>query len=95
MLGVQFRRSNFLQRDQTLNLQVSASHQKFDAYKAQDRRCSPANIERQSNFIWQKKWTWSYGGELLATDERGVFNSAGIKDTRTFLIAALPLSARL
>ena len=52
-----------------------------------------ANIERQSNFIWQKKWTWSYGIQFLATDERGVFSSAGIKDTKTFFIAALPLSA--
>ena len=37
-------------------------------------------------------WTWSYGATVLATDERGVFNSSGRKDTRTFLIAALPLS---
>src|SRR5205807_2096280 len=92
LLGVQVRRSNFLQRDQTLNLQASASHEKFDAYEARTIDLA-GNIERQSNFIWQKKWTWSYGGELLATDERGVFSSAGIKDTRTFLIAALPLSA--
>ena len=34
LLGVQFRRSNFMRRDQTLNLQASASHQKFDAYEA-------------------------------------------------------------
>ena len=92
LLGVQFRRSNFLQRDQTLNLQISASHQKFAAYTAKTVDIA-ANIERQSNFIWQKKWTWSYGVESLATDERGVFSSAGIKDTKTFLIAALPLSA--
>jgi len=92
LLGVQVRRSNFLQRDQTLNLQLSASHQKFDAYTAKTVLLG-ANIERQSNFIWQKKWTWSYGGEWLATDERGVFSSAGVKDTRTFLIAAAPLSA--
>jgi translocation and assembly module TamA len=91
LFGVQLRRSNFLQRDQTLSLQASASHQKFDAYEARTVDLA-ANIERQSNFIWQKKWTWSYGGEWLATDERGVFNSAGIKDTKTFLIAALPLS---
>jgi translocation and assembly module TamA len=91
LLGVQFRRSNFLQRDQTLNLQASASHQKFDAYEARTVDLA-ANIERLSNFIWQKKWTWSYGGEWLATDERGVFSSAGIKDTKAFLIAALPLS---
>jgi len=91
LLGVQFRRSNFLRRDQTLNVQLSASHQEFDAYKANTVLLA-ANIERQSNFIWQKKWTWSYGGEWLATDERGAFSSAGLKDTRTFLIAAAPLS---
>jgi translocation and assembly module TamA len=91
LLGVQFRRSNFLQRDQTLNIQLSASHQKFAAYKAKTIYLA-ANVERQSNFIWHKKWTWSYGGEWLATDERGVFSSAGVKDTKTFLIAAAPLA---
>jgi translocation and assembly module TamA len=91
LAGVQFRRSNFLQRDQTLNLQASASHRKFDAYEARTVQLA-GNIERQSNFIWQKKWTWTVGPELLATDERGVFDTSGIKDTKTFLIAALPAS---
>ena len=91
LAAVQFRRSNFLQRDQVLNLQASASHQKFDAYEARTIQLA-GNIERQSNFIWQKTWTWSVGPEILATDERGVFSAAGLKDTRTFLIAALPAS---
>jgi translocation and assembly module TamA len=91
LLGAQLRFSNFLQRDQTLNLQASASHQTYAAYKAKTIYFA-ANVERQSNFIWQKKWTWSYGGEWLATDERGVFSSVGVKDTRTFLIAAAPIS---
>jgi translocation and assembly module TamA len=91
LLGVQFRRSNFMRRDQTLNLQASASHQKFDAYEAKTILLA-GNIERQSNFIWQKKWTWIYGAELLATDERGVFSADSVKSTRTFLIAAAPLS---
>jgi translocation and assembly module TamA len=91
LAAVQFRRNNFLQRDQVLNLQASAGHQKFDAYEARTIQLS-GNIERQSNFIWHKKWTWTYGAELLATDEHGVYSSAGLKDTRTFLIAALPLS---
>ncbi len=91
LAGVELRRSNFLQRDQTLNLQFTGSHQKFDAYEAKTLLLG-GNIERQSNFIWQKKWTWSYGAQLLATDERGVFSPAGIKDTRTFFIAALPLT---
>src|SRR5262249_26888634 len=34
LAAVQFRRSNFLRRDQVLNLQASASHQKFSAYEA-------------------------------------------------------------
>ena len=91
LAAVQFRRSNFLERDQVLNIQISAGHQKFDAYEARTVLLS-ADLERQSNFIWQKKWTWTYGPELLATDERGVFNLSGIKDTRTFFIAALPAS---
>jgi translocation and assembly module TamA len=90
LLGAQFRRSNFLQRDQTLNVQLSVAHQVFAAYTAKTVDLA-ANIERLSNFIWQKKWTWSYGGEWLATNERGVFSGAGVKDTRGFLIAALPL----
>jgi translocation and assembly module TamA len=91
LAAVQFRRSNFLRRDQLLNLAASAGHQKFDAYEA--RTISLAgDIERQSNFIWQKVWTWSYGAEILGTDERGAFDRSGIKRTRRFFIAALPLS---
>ena len=89
LAAVQFRRSNFLQRDQVLNIQASAAHQKFAAYEAKTIQVG-GNIERQSNIIWQKKWTWTLGAELLATDERGVFSTPGVKDTRTFLIAALP-----
>jgi translocation and assembly module TamA len=91
LAAVQLRRSNFLMRDQVLNLQVLGSHQKFDAYEAKTIQLA-GNIERQSNFIWQKKWTWTAGGEVLGTIERGVFSSAGLKDTRKFLIAALPAS---
>jgi translocation and assembly module TamA len=91
LLGAQLRRSNFGMRDQTLNVQFSASHQKFAAYTAKTVDLA-ASLERQSNFIWQKKWTWSYGGEWLATRERGVFSDTLVKDTRTFVIAAVPLS---
>jgi translocation and assembly module TamA len=91
LAAVQFRRNNFLQRDQVFNLQASASHQKFDAYEARTLQLA-GDIERQSNFIWQKKWTWIYGGEVLGTIERGVFDTSGIKDTHKFLIAALPVS---
>src|SRR3954452_14678732 len=91
LAAVQFRRSNFLQRDQVLNLLASAGHQKVDAYEAKTVQRS-GNIERQSNFIWHKKWTWSYGAQILGTDELGAFDRTGIKQTRKFLIGALPLS---
>jgi translocation and assembly module TamA len=91
LAAIQFRRSNFMRRDQVLNLQALASHQNFDAYEARTVQLA-GNIERQSNFIWQKTWTWTAGGEVLGTIERGVFSSAGLKDTRKFLIAALPAS---
>jgi translocation and assembly module TamA len=91
LAGIEFRRSNFLQRDQTFDAQFTASHQKFDAYEAKTILLA-GHIERLSNFIWQKQWTWSYGAQLLATDEHGVFSPAGTKDTRTFFIAAVPLT---
>ncbi|HEY8433679.1 MAG TPA: BamA/TamA family outer membrane protein [Sphingomicrobium sp.] len=91
LAGIEFRRSNFRKRDQTLDLQFTASHQKFDAFEAKTILLD-GHIERLSNFIWQKQWTWTYGAQVLATDENGVFSPDGIKDTRTFFIAALPLS---
>ena len=91
LAGIELRRSDFVQRDQTLDLQFTGSHQKFDAYEAKTILVG-GSVERLSNFIWQKKWTWSYGAQLLATDENGVFSSSGVKDTRTFFIAALPLT---
>ncbi|MGI8612072.1 MAG: autotransporter assembly complex protein TamA [Sphingomicrobium sp.] len=89
LAAVQFRRNNFRRRDQVLNLHALASNTDRDAYEAKTVQIG-GNIERQSNIIWHKKWTWSVGADLLATDERGVFDALGVKDTRTFLIAAFP-----
>jgi translocation and assembly module TamA len=89
LAAIQFRRNNFRQRDQVLNLQALASHTNRDAYEAKTLQIG-GNIERQSNIIWHKKWTYSLGADLIATDERGVFDILGAKDTRTFLIAAFP-----
>jgi translocation and assembly module TamA len=91
LAGVEFRRNDFGARDRVLDLQLSASHTMFDAYEARTIRFL-GSIERQSNIIWRKKWTWGVGTELLATDERGVFSDPTVKETKTFLITALPLS---
>lgn len=91
LVAANVRRNNFMRRDQVLNLLASASNSNLNAYEAKTLLLS-AGLERQSNIIWHKKWTWSIGAELLATDERGVFADFARKETRAFLIGALPAS---
>ena len=93
LASVEFRRSNFRRRDQVLDILALASNIDRDAYRAKTLQLSGL-IERQSNIIWRKKWTWSYGADLIATDEEGIFDDLANKETRSFLIAALPLSLR-
>ena len=87
--AVSLRRSNWLRRDQVLNAQLLASHLDRDAFEAKTLSLS-AGFERQSNFIWQKKWTWSLGGELVLSDERDTIEATGEPRRRTFFIAAIP-----
>ncbi|MGI8704493.1 MAG: autotransporter assembly complex protein TamA [Sphingomicrobium sp.] len=91
LAGVQFRRANYGARDRVLDLQLAVSNSNFDAYEARTIRLL-GSLERQSNIIWRKTWTWSVGAELLATDERGVFDNPLIEETRRFFIGALPLN---
>ena len=90
LAGVHFRRNNFGARDRVLELQLAASHSDFEAYEARTIRFL-AGLERQSNIIWRKTWTWGIGTELLATDERGVFENPAVKETERFFIGALPM----
>jgi len=83
------RRNNFVRRDQVLNAQVAVSHVDRPAYNARTFVLA-GGIERQSNIIWQKAWTWSLGAELTATDERDVDLTTGTTRRRTFFIGALP-----
>ena len=76
LLSGVLRRNNFLRRDQVLNAQVAASHTDRPAYSARTFVLA-GGIERQSNIIWQKAWTWSVGAELTATDERDVDLASG------------------
>ncbi len=90
LLGAVLRQSNFRKRDQALNARIAASRSDFSAFKATTFEIG-GGIERQSNIIWQKKWTWSAGGELLATDERDVVGAQTTR-RRTFFIGAAPLT---
>ncbi|MDQ3080465.1 MAG: BamA/TamA family outer membrane protein [Pseudomonadota bacterium] len=89
--AISFRRNNFVRRDQVLNAQALVSHIDRKAYEARTVSLS-GGIERQSNFIWQKKWTWSLGAELIATKERDTIIATGVERERTFFIGAIPAS---
>jgi translocation and assembly module TamA len=89
LVAATLRRNNFRKRDQVLTAQIAASHVDRDAYDARTFLLG-AGIERQSNIIWQKKWTWSLGADLIATDERDVDIATGTARRRTFFIGALP-----
>jgi translocation and assembly module TamA len=93
LAAVELRRSNFRRRDQTADLQALASNQEFDAYRAKTVRLS-GYVERQSNIIWHKKWTYSLGADLILTDENGIFDDPANKETRSFKIVALPMMLR-
>ncbi|SFR87098.1 autotransporter assembly complex protein TamA [Sphingomonas jatrophae] len=89
LAGVALRRSNYKARDRVLSAQILASHTNRNAYDARTFTLS-GSLERQSNIIWQKKWTWSVGGELVASDERDVIRTTGVARRRTYFIAAAP-----
>ena len=84
-LGATLRQANFHARDRVLTAQVVASHSVYDAYDARTFTMG-AGLERQTNIIWQKTWTWSLGTEFIATSER----HTGDPTRKTYLVAALP-----
>jgi len=86
-VGASLRQSNWRRRDWVLNTRLAASNIVQTAYAARTLEIA-ANIERQTNIIWQKNWTWSVGAELLASDERDIVARGGAR--QTYFIAALP-----
>ncbi|HEY6917452.1 MAG TPA: BamA/TamA family outer membrane protein [Allosphingosinicella sp.] len=88
--GVGFRRSNAGKRDRTVALTAEAARRDYEAFTAYTATLS-GRISRESTPIWQKKWTWSYGAELIATNEDR-FNPETLERERaTYFIGAVPL----
>jgi len=88
-LGGTFRRSNAGRRDRTVELSLSANHSNFDAYEAYTGRLA-GRISYDSTPIWQKRFTYSYGFELIGTNEQDYDFAAGERRRRTFSLIALP-----
>lgn len=87
----ELRFSNWRARDRTLLLSAEAAHVNQDAYQAKTLTVG-ASLARETNLIWQKKWFWSLGAELVYTDETDTNLDTGFSQTRSFEIAALPSS---
>ena len=89
LAGATYRRNNFHGRDRVLTFQATASNLKRTAYEAKSLSLT-GSLERQTNIFFQKKWTWSIGSELTASDERDVILSTGAPRRQTYFIGALP-----
>ena len=87
--SVAYRRNNYHRRDNILNGRAALSVVDRPAFKAQTISIA-ANIERQSNLIYQKRWSWSAGIELLASREEDITGPTGATGRETFFIGALP-----
>lgn len=86
-----FRRSNAGKRDKTFQTGITLHHQNYDAYEA---FTAGINIgwSRQSTPIFQKRWTYSYGAEILLTNEQTTIDPLTAEKTRrTYFIGGLPL----
>ncbi len=89
LASLTYRRSNFMHRDRVLTTQLLVSNLDRTGFEARTALLS-ARLERQSTLIFQKRWTWSIGFELAATDERDDRRIAGA-GRQTYFIGALPL----
>lgn len=86
-----FRRSNAGKRDRTFQAGALLNHQKYDAYEAFTAGIN-ASISRQSTPIFQKRWTYSYGVEVLLSNEKTTVDPATADTKRlTYFIGALPV----
>ncbi len=66
--SIRFRRNNWQRRDQALWLQFEAGRRNYTAFEGYTTRLF-GTIARESTPIWQKRWTYAIGAEILATNE--------------------------
>lgn len=84
-----FRRSNAGRRDRTFQAIASVNHSDYAAFESYTGTLS-VRWSRDSTPVWQKKWTYFYGAELVGSNEDRYNFNRGERDRGTWLIAALP-----
>ncbi|MGN7160295.1 BamA/TamA family outer membrane protein [Sphingomonas sp. SAFR-052] len=90
--GVTFRRSNAGRRDRTFQILANASRTNYDAFEAFTGTLG-IRWSYDSTPIWQKRFTYAYGAELIGTNEDTYDFDVGGRRRKTYGIAALPLFA--
>lgn len=84
-----FRRSNAGRRDRTFQVSASANRADYDAYESLTGTLA-VRWSYDSTPIWQKRWTWYTGAEIVGSNEDQWNYNSGKRDRGTWLIAALP-----
>jgi translocation and assembly module TamA len=67
-IGATLRRSNAGRRDRTFELVTEATRSDYNAFNAITGRIA-ARVSYDSTPVWQKRFTYAFGAELIATSE--------------------------
>ncbi|MDQ2893316.1 MAG: BamA/TamA family outer membrane protein [Pseudomonadota bacterium] len=84
-----FRRSNAGRRDRTFTAIAAVNRSSYDAFSANTGTLS-ARWSYSSTPIWQKKFSYYYGGEIVGTNESVYDFARGERRRKNYGIAALP-----
>ncbi|ALH80865.1 autotransporter assembly complex protein TamA [Sphingopyxis macrogoltabida] len=87
-IGATFRRSNAGKRDRTFELVAEATRSNYNAFEALTGRVG-FRVSRDSTPIWQKKLTYAYGAELIATSEDDYDFDLGRRNRDFYMILGL------
>ncbi len=86
--GLNFRRANAGQRDRTFEIGLNALRANYDAFEAFTGRLGGL-VSYVSTPLWQKRVTYAYGAEAIASVEEEFDPILGRKVDRTYFIGAL------
>lgn len=93
LAGVTLTKNNFGGRDRILTLDAYASTIDYQTYDARTVSLV-GGFERVSNLLFQKPFTYGFGLELVATQEREVKARDVVGPRQTFFVAAIPVQAQ-
>ena len=87
--AAEIRKSNWGQRDRALSFLFDVANETRDAYRSYTLTLG-GRVARESTPIWQKRWTYAAGVDLVASRERDRTAPPGT-GRRNFFTGALPL----